>query len=323
MTTEQLPWDKLNSPHAGFTVVGVDPDNPQGFFWGKDSRGNFLLLLKIEDAYEEFFKKNDVSLKGIKTDLRIHQSGEKFYILSLQNNQNADIFLRLCEDLIECVKGAVNKLEALKLLLSRLKRWKLFLSHEKGYLLSKIEVQGLFSELKFIEECIDQEVVATKTLIEAWKGPLDGPQDFLFGDFAVEIKSIAGMQKNLIKISSENQLVAPLERLFIQVYFLGEFHDCEKGLSLNQMVHGIKEKLKDQELIQLLERRLDNAGYIELKNYDTPCYQVARIRKYEVKETFPRITPENIQEGISSVTYSISLDSINEFLFDSSYWEMK
>ncbi len=320
MTSDTLPWERLERPEEGFSILRIDPSHPHNFFWGKESSGKYLLLLEIEDAYEDFIKTIEISLKGIKTDLRLQASGKKFYILALQSNQNADIFCRLCEDLVESTKTIGSKLEALKKLVSRLKRWQQFLSKEGKRILSRPEIQGLFSELKFLEECIEKKSVEKDVLLDSWKGPLGGAQDFMFEDFALEIKSVSGEHNNTVRISSEQQLKTDLDNLYLQVFFLAEYHTCEKGISLNEMVQIIKHKLESHDLIDSFERKLDHASYIEIKEYNTPCYEIIKTRKFEVGENFPRLVPGLLPEGISNVTYNINLHAINDFIFESSYW---
>lgn len=42
--------------------------------------------------------------------------------------------------------------------------------------------------------------------VEAWLGPEKSHQDFIFGNTAVEIKSLSGTERSTVRISSEDQL---------------------------------------------------------------------------------------------------------------------
>jgi len=62
------------------------------------------------------------------------------------------------------------------------------------------------------------------------------------------------------------------------------------------------------------DSRLFEFGYIDIPDYDRPCFSVSQARTYEVLDGFPRLTPENIPQGISEVSYFIRFASIENFL---------
>lgn len=312
------PWSGIKQPEAGINTLRVDPAHPHDFFWGKDALGFCLLLFEIEEQLTKYLERRFVELRGVKSDIRRQPDGRIYFILCLQNVEDADIFYRLCIDLIARTKEVIGQKIAIDIVHKRLKRWKLFLSSSKSNLLTAHEVQGLFAELEFLRTCLNISK-EQNTLIEGWKGPLDGPQDFVFGDYAVEIKSVTSSQKNHVRISSENQLVTHLDRLFLHVIFLAEFHDCKQGISLNQMVANIRKVISDADNIDLFDSRLHDAGYIELRDYDTPCYSVTQQRSYIVKKDFPRITPETLCNGLTNVSYDISLLSLESYISDFPY----
>lgn len=311
---EPNPWRGIENPAAGFNALLVDADHAHAFFWGKDVQGTYLLLLEIDKENAEFLSKKNVELKGVKTDVRFNQATGKYsFILCLQNTEDADIFHSLCGDLIDRTRDVSGQKAALEVLLTRLTRWKAFLSKKKSYLLSVQEVRGLFAELEFLRKCLGH-MDPQLPLIEGWQGPLDGPHDFVLGDLAVEIKSVTGSQKDCVRISSENQLSTHLDRLFLHVFFLAEFHDCKKGLSLNEIVERVRDAIQDSDHKDLFDSRLYETGYIELKDYDSPCYTVTHERTYEVIDGFPRITPESLTEGLANVSYDLNLNTLEGFV---------
>jgi hypothetical protein len=88
---------------------------------------------------------------------------------------------------------------------------------------------------------------------------------------------------------------------------------CNSGISLNALVHRIREKLVG-EVLATLDGRLFDFGYIDIPDYDLPCFSVSQVKNYEVAEGFPRLTPENIPHGVSDVSYFIKFTSIENFL---------
>src|SRR3546814_19068659 len=90
------------------------------------------------------------------------------------------------------------------LTLAHSRRWKTFLSGRSQHL-SIEEVRGLFAEIVFLTELIDRQM-SSSDAVEAWLGPERSHQDFIFGNTAVEVKSLSGAERSSVRISSEDQL---------------------------------------------------------------------------------------------------------------------
>ncbi len=313
-STDSLPWYDIQTPQKGYNIQRIDPNHPHGYFWAKDSEGSYLLFLELTKELTDFLDNKLVDLQGVKADITWHPStSQYFFSLKLQNKEDADIFYRLCFDLIDRTADVHVLKVALEIINNRLKRWKAFLRGKKKNILTPQEVRGLFAELILLQKGLlgTQEQLA---VIEGWQGPLGEPQDFVFGDFAVEVKSITGTQKNRVKISSEHQLFTHLDKLYLHVTYLSEFHDCKNGLSLNQQVEAVRDAISDPDHLDVLEARLLKTGYLELKDYDSPSFTVSRCKSFLVTEAFPRIVPGDLKDGVSCVTYDLDLKSIESYL---------
>lgn len=312
-STDISPWTGITRPESGFNVLRVDPGHPHDFFWGKNVGGDSLLLLEIDKELSGFLEGKSVELRGVKTDLIFHAAtSQYFFLICLQKKEDADIFYRLCFDLVQRTKEINTLKVALEVILTRLKRWKSFLSGSKKYLLSAKEVRGLYAELLFMREClatVDEQL----TVLEGWQGPLDGPHDFILGDYAVEVKSVAGSQKDSVRISSENQLVTHLDDLYLKVFFLAEFQDCKKGESLNRVVEKVRGAIVDSDHVDVFDARLYASGYIEVAEYDSPCFSVTMQKTFKLADNFPRIIPDDLQEGLSNVSYDLDLKNLDEY----------
>jgi len=313
-STEFDPWSELQKPATGCNMKRVDAEHPHNFFWGQDANSNYLLLFELTMEQSKSLEGKTVDLQGVKIDVTYHPStSEYFFNLSLRNKKDADIFYRLCLDLIDRTRGVLDRKVALDIITNRLKRWKAFLRGTKRHLLSAQEVRGLFAELEFLnrglKECHDQ-----LSAIEGWQGPLGEPQDFVFGDFAVEVKSLTGVQNGKVTISSEHQLATHLDNLFLHVICLAEFHDCRKGCSLNAQVEFVRNAIKDPDHREIFDSRLYETGYFELKDYDAPCYSVTKVESFHVRGSFPRIPPDDLSEGVSNVTYELELKSLEGYV---------
>lgn len=312
--TDHSPWDVIKRPENGFNVVRVDPSHPHAYFWGKNSKGEFLLLLEINKDLSIFFEDKLVELRGVKSDLTYHAETSKFYfILCLQGEEYAGVFYRLCLDLVDSTKMNNNLKAALEIIQKRLTKWRLFLSGKIKKLLSDKEVRGLYAELTFMYDYLTTKDKRL-AILHGWQGPLNGPHDFVLGDYAVEIKSVSGTQKDIVRISSENQMFSNLDQLFLKIFFLTEFQDCQKGESLNQIVDKIREVINDSDHIGIFENRLYSSGYIDLKEYDSPCFLVNLIKTFEVRDDFPRIIPSSLPNGLLNVSYDLSLNNLEGYL---------
>lgn len=311
---QNIPWRKIKTPPSGFYTLRVSPDHPFDFFWGKDPNDRFLLLLIISKDDCDYLIENPVKLKGISTDVKfLGDTGQHWFVLELNNKENADIFYHLCKDLIDCTMDIKERTIAIKLINSRLERWRFFLSKSRSNLLSDAEIQGLFSELLFIERCIENGV-NEEELINGWQGPLDGPHDFVMGNHAAEIKSISTINKGTVRISSENQLFSHLDNLFLHVFFLAKHQNCSDGRSLNQIVDEIRRRLSAYVTKDNFDRRLAETGYIEVKYYDNPCFSPTNQTTYNITEKFPKITPDKLVNGLINVSYDLILNTIADYV---------
>ncbi|MDD5241766.1 MAG: PD-(D/E)XK motif protein [Sulfuricella sp.] len=318
MTTDRLPWEEIHTPASEINRLRVDRSHPHDFFWGKDVSGHYLLVLRFDAALLDDIKIRKIALTGITTDVRvIPDTADGVFLITLQNAENADIFYTLCDALVKKTRSVPDVHAAIDVIYAQLERWRTLLSRANRNRLSAQEVQGLFGELLFLEECIDGQHVSVQAAVEGWQGPMGAPHDFIFGQSAVEIKSIGGSYADSVKISTESQLTTHLETLHLRVIFLAVNTDCNTGLSLNDFIFRLKEKIADSDLILIFEKRLAEVGYIDIPEYDFPCFSMVQTRTYEVREGFPRITPETLAPGISGVSYCVAFSSIAGYICDS------
>jgi hypothetical protein len=313
-TNNRFPWDNIRVPQTDLKLIRVDDTHHHDFSWGKDSTGRLLLLLALPGVDAEELKKRKIELTGIKTDIRkLPESGQLYFQLALLTSDNTDIFYTLCSDLIEKTRTVPDLSAALNLIHQRLERWRAFLSKASKSILTRQEIQGLFAELSFLEGCMDKGHVTAQATVEGWQGPLGAPHDFIFGTEAVEIKSVGGSFADGVRISSERQLTTHLNALYLHVVFLMQDIQCSSGISLNTLASRIQGKLTGDALATF-DSRLFEFGYIDIPDYDRPCFSVSQVRTYEVTEGFPRLTPDNIPQGISDVSYLVRFASIENFL---------
>jgi hypothetical protein len=251
---------------------------------------------------------------GINVDLRGGEPGQQSLVLTLEKQVDRDLFEGLCRTLTSALERATDSASSLAVALAHIRRWKTFLSG-RSQLLSAEEVHGLFAELTFLLELIDRQA-STTAAVEAWLGPEKSHQDFIFGNTAVEIKSLSGTERSTVRISSEDQLETLNDALFLRIYRLSSLPDAARAQSLNEIVTAVQTRLAEAEAIEAFDRKLVAHGYAPLPDYDGPRFVVSDAHSYRVGDGFPRLIRSQLPTGIDRVAYDIRLETIAPFECD-------
>lgn len=308
------PWDTISVPDTDFNVLQVAGEMAVKCYWGKDERASCLFIVELHGNHAEEFRRNTVIVKGLSTDLRSGKPGRQRLVLALDRQVDRDLFEGLCRTLATALRSASDSSTALAITLAHLKRWKLFLSGFGGQQLSDESVRGLFAELVFLRELISR--MGSDAAVEAWLGPERSHQDFIFGNTAIEIKSLSGAERSEIHISSEDQLETLNDNLFLRIYRLSAQAEVIGALSLNDIVAMIQMELTSAESVVLFDQKLIAHGYAPIPEYDDPKFSVSDIRSFEVGKGFPRLVRSEIPTGTTKVSYSIRLEEIETFRID-------
>ncbi|KPL82257.1 PD-(D/E)XK motif protein [Herpetosiphon geysericola] len=308
------PWaDMTPAPKRQLVRRRVKIEVDFALFWIQDHEGRPGLLIEISKLVPNIsLQEAKINIRDISVDVfEFNDDNIRALVVKLEHRQNQDVFLKLCLDLIENIKTYHDKYDIFYTVCKRLKKWQSLFSSGLKNLLSKNEMQGLYAELYFIANMLENNLLDENILIQGWKGPEKKHQDFILNDSAIEIKSLAGDQRDKVRITSEDQLYTHLEHLYLQVYFLSETQN--NGESLNTITKRIISNLRKIEIINLFELKLGIAGYIDISDYDLPLFKVKDHYMYIIKDDFPRITRNFLPEGIESVTYELVLSSIERF----------
>lgn len=311
-----VPWDAIPTPAADLSVLRVAGTTGVAIFWGRDAAAQCLLIIELDGEHTVQFRRDVVSLHGIGVDLRNGDIvGQQRFVLTLARHIDSDLFLGLCETLIGSLKEVTDPATALAVALAHLKRWKAFLSGRNARLLSPEEVRGLFGELHVLRR-LYHDTLPQAAAVDAWLGPDDSHQDFIFGDRAIEVKSLSGRERSTVRISSEDQLESTLPELFLLTQRLSDMPDADQALSLNSMVSLIESELSMAEAIEQFADKLAGIGYTPLAEYDRPRFMVSGLQGYRVADGFPRLIRSKVPTGITRVAYEIMLEAIAPFACD-------
>lgn len=307
------PWDDIGNPDADYNVRRVAGTGRIPVFWGKNVGGDCLLIIELEGHHHAQFRKDGTSVHGLGVDLRqSHEPHQQHLILALEKHVDRDLFFGLCETLIASLVPVTDSAAALAVALTHIRRWKAFLAGRKSRLMSPEEVRGLFAELRFLQSLYQCHLPQLAAL-DAWCGADDVHQDFIFGDTAVEVKSLSGRERNAVRISSEDQLEGLTSNLFLMVYRLSDMPESDHALSLNDLIRAIEQELSDADALELFSRKLGAYGYAPLAEYDAPRFLISSSQAYRVANGFPRLIRSLIPQGIARLSYEIQLEAIRSF----------
>lgn len=307
------PWSNIETPTHEFNVRLVSDKHPLKLYWGKEARGGYLFIAQIEqDAAPDM--KVLPELAGIRLAVTKSPDCARFVLL-LNENSNWELFKALCIDLIRASETSRSDAESVAVIVRRLVRWHEFLKRERIHGLSPEAVKGLIGELLFLETVLAPHF-GWDLAVSFWKGPMNSPQDFAVHDTAVEVKCQSGSSKPYVEISSLEQMDAQLPNFYLAVYTLATAEpDKTDGFTLNALVERIRIGLDtaSNSAHELFESLLFQAGYIPLDAYDEARFRCVARRFFRVSTGFPRLTLAIVTEGVSKVSYQISLDACAPF----------
>lgn len=307
--SESSPWDEIAVPGADFNVRQVPGETAVPCFWGRDTIGACLFIVELQGDHTTQFRKNPVTVHGIDVDLRGGEPGQQRLVLTLEKQVDRDLFEGLCRTLASALERVTDSASSLAIALAHIRRWKTFLSGRGGQHLSPEEVRGLFAELAFLLELLDRMPSAMVT-VEAWLGPEKSHQDFIFGNTAVEIKSLSGTERSTVHISSEDQLEALNDALFLRIYRLSNLREATGARSLNEIVSEVQARLGGAEAVEVFDRKLVMHGYAPLPDYDDPRFVISDVISHRVADEFPRLIRSQLPAGIDRIAYDIRLEAI-------------
>ena len=175
--------------------------------------------------------------------------------------------------------------------------------------------QGEIGELHVLR-LLYQDTLPQVAAVDAWCGPDDSHQDFIFGNRAIEVKSLSGRERSTVRISSEDQLESLADELFLLTQRLSSQPDAGQALSLNGIVGLIDSELADADAIEQFADKLAGMGYVPLAEYDAPRFIVGGLQGYRVTDGFPRLIRSELPPGITKVSYDVMLEAIAPFSCD-------
>lgn len=298
------PWKDMKKS----TQRRVSEDINHDIYWIIDLEGRYGLYIKIKSIHN-----NDIDLlklKGISILKRNEDNITELFI-GLNNNQDWEIFLTLCRDLILIAKKYNDNLTMFNATENRLKRWQQFLLKNKSIDFSFQKQMGLFSELTCLKDIIAKNI-GFRSAIYSWVGADFDKQDFLLNNIIIEVKSYKTSKTPIVSISSASQLYSDKQPLYLISYGLTP---TDSGTSIDELVSEIENEIENEsfELFELFHNKLFEYGYmidLDIKKYK---FIIDKNMIFHVNSNFPKITPLDIDSRISNIKYTIDLLQCQEF----------
>lgn len=243
-----------------------------------------------------------------------YEAGAFFCNLSQSYGSEAYIFETIVEDIrLRMIEKANLSIQAV--VSTTLHRWKQFFTKNKEIIMSSERQQGLYGELRFLEELITWK--GPKAVL-CWTGCNYETHDFYIEKNAVEIKTTSSKAPYKMHISSEYQLdTNEVEGvLFVRFY---AFRKSEAdGEQLSQIIHRIRLMLNDNPHALLkFNSGLEEYGYLDAVSDRYTTGYTDRIEEaFQVKEMFPRIIPQKLSNGIVNCEYDVLVDQCTKFRVD-------
>ncbi|HWY69462.1 MAG TPA: PD-(D/E)XK motif protein [Terriglobales bacterium] len=304
MSAEQI-WNDLRLQRERPIFKRVNEAHPYDLYLGIDVQEAPVLMLLSSTSAEQLPR-----LRALEVSQNLRHDGKFAILISLAAQELLHPFCYVCEDLIESLRQLKPAGSEALFLLNRLEKWRRLLeTTKKG--LSQPQLLGLMGELLFLERLIP--VLGTAGAVESWLGPTGAPQDFQTGGQIFEIK-VCAIGAHIVMISSLEQLHTGAAPTNLIVYSIGSCATNHSGaFTIKALVLRIREAIAESSASSAFELKLAEIGYDQDQPESDSSYHLDNVRAFDVRDSFPRLTPVSVSVAIPSATYYLDLDHCTEF----------
>ena len=307
ITPDQIhsKWRSVDFSHGGY--IQLEITHPLEWFIGyKGIDEKTLLVISANEPERISSSKSLLVTKGLRTD------GRWALTFTLMRKGQDSVFETLCADIICYSETAADEASALLQVAKRYKQWDKLLEHQRKSLMDESSRKGLFGELIFLNQVMDNGRPALPA-VQGWVGPDGADQDCVYDGCWQEVKTV-GLVADSVAISSLEQLntEAPGEIVVMRVDKCAPQHANARSLS-EEVDLTIERVSSDSDALTLLENKLSKYGYIDLPEYREQKYHYSGRDRFLVDEDFPRLTSDNVPAQVTAAQYSISLAGIADW----------
>ena len=229
--------------------------------------------------------------------------------LVLADTRYRDVLAVVVNDVSERIALTSGESDAVETFIARLHVWQNFMrKHGVQGLANEAQI-GLFGELLFLANHLVNRVPA-HDLVNAWKGPIGGNQDFDIERRCVEVKCTTVIPPVTVNIASMTQLDETLVESLLLCH-VSLVLDSRDGDSLPELVNRVRAMIQVQNVSALddFNAKLIEAGYLDSHSdlYSDTRYAHRETKFFKVAEGFPRIAAKDLAGGISKCSYTVLL----------------
>jgi hypothetical protein len=247
------------------------------------------------------------ALQAIGMERRRRPDGRWSMRIFLEEPRLLPVFAELCRDIVEYSRKNAQSALASGLVLSRIERWRNLMQPEPVGL-SRAQIRGLIGELLVLDREL-LPVLLPDEAVSAWTGPLGASQDFRLPDGRkLEVKAL-DRHADSVHINGLDQLDSgadPLQLVAVRLENTGI--NAEGAITASRLIAQLRAKLNQAPAaLQTFEVLLRFAGWADATDADSVVVRLERIDRYDVEESFPRLTAATVPAGITAATYEIRL----------------
>lgn len=291
----------------------ADPGHPQAWWWCIEPSGRYGLALYGVSGRD---LPTDLSeLKGMSASIRKQSDGTHFLLMLLESGADWELFYALCVDLVESTEKSSTADDAVDVAITRLRRWQRFLSRGRKPGLTEEEARGLLAELLFLHEVLVPRSGISAS-VQGWAGPEGHPQDFAIGEHVFEIKSRLPSARQVVEITSAEQLESTSEEFYLVVQELSPAPAGTVGsITLAQVIASIRglTEAAGGEVAMRFEGLLSSVGYEDGEKYGETTFLSTDRRYFHVTNDFPRIVRSLVPSAITRVRYGLDVSQCAGF----------
>ena len=229
---------------------------------------------------------------------------------SLKDDDMSGLFYKFCEDIIEQTKDLRTERDGYKAITQRFFQWKKMFVLSRNTFLSEPEIMGLIGEILFLRGDLAREIGLSAAL-RSWSGQELTHKDFSCSDSWYEVKSINRGNQS-VRIASLEQLDSDKEGELV-VYSLEKMSPAYNGISLNKLVLETRKIFVSPDEEDDFLAKVALQGYEYNDYYDDFVFEISSIMRYRVDSDFPKLTHNNVPQGIAKANYDILLSEIKAF----------
>jgi hypothetical protein len=309
MTTFETRWREMPVHPESSAFQRVDELHPLDFYLGRESSGEWVLLLITEER-----PASSREYQAIHVIYRQRNDGRWALLFRLMRTELEKLFSLLCEDLVESSRNIQDPSRAASFVLARFARWQKLLEQGHSGLLDEAAMRGLIGELLFLEK---QTIPSTglREAVNGWVGPAGAARDFRFSEHEYEIKTIR-TGANRVIVSSAEQLDLPMKLLDLVIVLLdeAELESHSEAFTPLGIVERLRESMEsDPVALEAFEAKLMDAGFVAREEYGERAYIFRQFRMFRIGEGFPAIRRSQLPAGIGKVTWELEIQAILSF----------